>query len=187
MIFGSRLRSLSRLSRLGLFFTWEKQEALFRGDISNAVVDQHFVYGLQVLGLHILGVPEDAPTLVRLQARYVQMVWESFFQLLKTNQERTKVQALVLAVHGAIIVGLTQVSQLNLLKACEIMEKAKLRFLPEYGPPPELSEQVREEVSVLSQVIYLENYLYLAFDGSAPVRTARIEREFRLDLQVRAI
>jgi len=40
---------------------------------------------------------------------------------------------------------------------------------------------------VLSQTIYLGNYLYLALDGPGPVKTAKIEREFRQDFQVKII
>ena len=186
-IFGSRLRALYRLNTLGLYFTRDKQEAILRGDLSNAVVDQHFVYGLRVVGVHICGVPERGPAVIHMQARYVQTAWESFLQLSKTNQERTKAQALVLAVHASIMVGFKASAQLHLLQACNIVEKARLCFLPEYGPPPQLSDQVREAASVLSQLIYLENYLYLTMGGSVPVKTARIERDFRSDLQVGAV
>ena len=184
-ILGSRLRALRRLNTLGLYFTRDKQEALLHGDLSNAVVDRHFVYGLQVIGVHFYGVPEGTPAVLHMQARNIQMVWETLLLLNKTNQERTKAQALVLAVHAFIIVGFKAASQLYLLKACNIIEDATLRFLPESGPPPQLSDQVREAVSVLSQAIYLENYLYLTVGGPVPVKTARIEREFRSDLQVR--
>ena len=187
MIFGSRLRALNHLSRLGLYFTTEKQDALIRGDISNAVVNRHFVYALQVFGVHACGTPEITPLMIHRQARYLQMTLESLVQLTRTNQERTKVQAFVSGIHAAILVGFKAVAQLYLLKACKLIEKAKLRFLPESGPPTELSEQVREDVSVLSQVIYLENYIFLTLGGSVPTRTARIEREFRLDLQVRGV
>lgn len=187
MISCSRLRALCRLNRLGLHFTMEKQEALFRGDISNAVVDRHFVYALQMHGVFVYGAPEETPTMVRLQARYVQMAVESQTHLNKTNQERAKAQALVSSVHICIASGFQTVAQLYLLKACKLIEKAKLRFFAEYGPPAELSDQVREEVSVLSQLIYLENYLFLTLGGTAPVRTAEIEKEFRVDLQVSTI
>jgi hypothetical protein len=185
--FGSRLRALYRLSRLGLYFTMEKQDALLCGDISNAVVDRHFVYGLQAFEQHARGVPEETPDGSRLQAGYMQMALESLRQLNETDQDRTKVQSLVATVHISLIGGFTARAQLSLMKAFEIINKAKLRFFPEYGRPAELSDQVREDVSILSQVIYLENYFYLTLGGPAPVRAAGIEREFRFDLQVREI
>ena len=78
-------------------------------------------------------------------------------------------------------------TRLYLLKLCDIINESNLQFLPTYGRPPELSDRVRESAVVLSQAIYLEKYLYLTLGGSAPTMTARIEREFRLDLQVRTI
>ena len=173
------------MSRLGLYFTKEKREALVRGDTSNLVVDRHFVYMLQAFGVHLCRVSVTTAN-IRLQANNAQIIMESLIQLNKTNQEGTKVQALVSAIHACIIVGFTASAQLNLLRASEIIAKAKLRFLMEYEPPAELSERVLEDVSVLSQVIYLDNYFYLTSDGSVPVpvQTAGIEREFRSDLQV---
>ena len=165
----------------------EKQEALLRGDTSNTVVDRHFVYALQVFGVHVCGVPEQMPAMIQLQANYVQMTWETFFQLNETNQTRAKAQGTVLATHAAILVGFISLAQLYLLKACKIIEKGNFRFLPEYGPSPALSDQIREEISILTHAIYLENYIYLTLNGPAPVRTAGIEREFRLDLQVRVV
>ena len=125
--------------------------------------------------------------MVRLQARYAQAAWESLVKVCETNKHRLKIQSLVLLVHAFVIMGFTAVAQLYLLKMCKIIEKGKLRYLPTYGRPAELSEQVREDASVLSQAIYLENFFYLTLGGSAPVLTARIEREFRMDLQVRTI
>ena len=184
LIFGSRLKALCELHRLGLYFTQEKQEAILRGDTSDSVVHCNFVDGAQVMGMYF-SAPKQTPAMVRLQAIYVQRGWESLIHLSQTNQERDKAQALVRITHSAIILGFNAGAQLYFLKACNIIDKAKLRFLPEYGIPPEFTDQVREEASVLSGAIYLENYLYLMLSGPAPEKTARLEREFRLDLQVR--
>jgi hypothetical protein len=186
MIFGSRIKGLCQLHRLGLYFTRDKQDAILRGDTSDSVVHRNFVDGVQMMGMYLCA-PEETPAMVRLQARYAQRGWESLIRLSQTNREREKAQALVRISHSAVILGFSAGAQLYLSKACKIIEKAKLRFLPEYGLPAEFSEQVREEACVLSQAIYLENYYYLTMGGSAPLKTARIEREFRLDLQVRIV
>ena len=138
------------------------------------------------MGTHLYGTLTATPTMIQLQARYAQSAWESLIQLNRTNQETDKAQALVLLAHSFIILGLEAPAQLYLLKACKTIEKAKLRFFSEHGPPARLSEKVREEVSILSQVIYLENYFYLTLGGSPPVKTTAIERVFKLELQVRA-
>ena len=187
MVFGSRLRSLCRLNKLGVYFTPDKQDAILRGDTSNAVVNRNFIDALQVMGPHLGGTPEGTPAMIQIQARYAQRAWESLIELNRTDREREKTQALVLLAHVFIFIGMTTPAQLYLLKACKIIEKEKLQFLPEYGSPPKLSDQVREDASVLSQLIYLENYFYLMLGGAVPAKTSRIEREFKFELQVRSI
>lgn len=165
----------------------EKQRALFRGDTSNAVVHRHFTYTFQALGMYFCGPPGESPIMLRLLAKYSQLAWETLVEVQETGDKRLIAQALIMLVHGLIIIGFTGSAPLYLLKLCELINNANLQFLPVYGRPPELSDQVREEVTVLSQAIYLENYCYLAMGGAVPTGTARIEREFRLDLEVRII
>ena len=74
-------------------------------------------------------------------------------------------------------------SRHSLKKACIALNAAKLRFIPDTGRPPELSEEVRERVVVLSQIVHLENYMFLAVDGIEAQMAARIEEEFREVLQ----
>ena len=123
--------------------------------------------------------------MLRLLARYSQFAWETLIEVQKINDKKLIAQALLLLLHALVISGFTATAPLYLLRMCEAINKANLRFLPVYGRPPELSDEVREDVTVLSQAIYLENYFYLALGEPAPVMTARIEKEFRLELEVR--
>ena len=173
------------MHKLGLYLGTKKQEALLLGDISDAVVNQYFVYSFQATGMYLCGAPGESRTMVRLQAKYSQKAWETLIEIHKTGDQKLKAQALLVFVYVLVIIGFAAGPPLYLLKVCTLINGANLRFLPVYGRPPELSEQVREDTAVLSQAIYMENYLYLALGGSAPVMTARIEREFRMDLQVR--
>ena len=72
-----------------------------------------------------------------------------------------------------------------LTSACVALNAAGLRFIPATGRPPRLTEDVHERLVALSQIIYLENYMFLAVDGVEPKMTVRIGGEFRYDLQVR--
>ena len=182
-----RLGSLRRLNKLGAYFTAEKQDALFRGDTSNAVVNRYFVYGSQAIGTHLCGALDESPTMARLLAVHGQKAWETLIEIQKLNDRRLFAQGLLFFVYSLIIMGWPLNSQFYLLKVCEFIDKGNLRFLPAYGRSPELSEQVREDAAVLSQTIYLENYFYLALGGLAPTKTTKIEREFRRDFQVRTI
>lgn len=70
-------------------------------------------------------------------------------------------------------------------KSCEAVDTAGLQFVPTYGRPPVFSEALHEKLSVLSQIIYFENFLFLTAGGTEPMKTARIEKEFRYQLPVR--
>ena len=185
--YASRVRSLCRMNKLGVYFGTEKREALLRGDTSNAVVDRYFVYSFQTIGMHLCGTLDDSPVMVQLLARYAQKAWETLIEIHKTGDDKLVAQGLLFFVHSLIIMGFPANAQFYLSKVCKVIDKGNLRFLPVYGRPAELSDQFREDAAVLSQAIYLENYLYLTLGGSVPVMTARIEREFRLDLQVSVI
>ena len=175
------------MNKLGIYFGPEKQDALYRGDTSNAVVDRHFVYGLRTIGTHLSGVVDQSTAMVRLQARYVQKAWESLIEIYRTDDHRLTAQGVLLFSHSLIIMGFLRTVRFYLQKVCELIDNGNLQFLPVYGRPPELSDQVREDAAVLSQTIYLDNYMHLAFGWPAPSKTAKIEREFRGDFQVRII
>ena len=175
------------MNKLGVYFGREKQEALLRGDISNVVVDRYFVHAFQSVGMYFYGNPEGSPAVVRLQAKYAQKAWETLADISRTGNQKLKVQGLLLFVFALVVMGFPETTRLYLSKLDKIIGEANLRFLPEYGHPPELSEQVREDAAVLSQAIYLETYFYLVLGRWVPVITPRIEKEFRLDLQVRRL
>ena len=175
------------MNKLGVYFGPGKQDALFRGDTSNAVVNRYFVYGFQAIGTHLCEVLDKSPAMVQLVAGYAQNAWEGLVTIYGTDDQKLKVQGLQLLMHSYIITGFLAAAEFYFWKACKLIDKGELQFLPVYGRPPELSEQVREDAAVLSQAIYVENYFYLALGGPLPVKTARIEREFRQDVQVRKI
>ena len=175
------------MNKLGVYFGTEKLEALLRGDTSNTVINRHFVYGFQAIGMYLSGTPEESPAMVRLQAGYAWRAWESLIEIRRAGYQKLAAQGVLLFAHALIVMGFPETARLYLSNLCEIINEAKLQFLPVHGCPAELSEQVREDAATLSQAIYLENYFYLSLGGPAPMMTVRIEREFRLDLQVRTI
>ena len=171
--------------KLGIYFGTEKQEALYRGDTSNAVVNRYFIHGFQTIGTHLCASLDESPAMVRLVARYSQKAWETLTDIYRSDDQKLKVQGLLLVLHSLFFAGFRASAQFYLLKVCELINRGNFQFLPVYGRPPELSDQVREDTAVLSQTMYVENYFYLALGGPLPVKTAKIEREFRQDLQVR--
>ena len=59
-----------------------------------------------------------------------------------------------------------------------------MQLIPAFGRPPELTEEVQESFAVLSQLVDLENYLFLAIHQMKMIMT-RLEKEFQRELQVR--
>jgi len=91
------------------------------------------------------------------------------------GDQRLAARGMLFFVHSLIIMGFPPAVRFYLPKVYDLIDDGNLRFLPVYGRPPELSDQVREGAAVLSQAIYLENYFYLALDGPVPTRTTKSE------------
>jgi len=95
-----------------------------------------------------------------------------------------RAQVALWIVAGSIVMRMSRITFQYIEKSCETVNTAGLQFIPTYGRPPEFSEDLHEKLSVLSQIIYFENFLFLTCGGAEPTMTARIEREFRHRLQV---
>jgi hypothetical protein len=124
------------------------------------------------------------PTALRFQAKYSQLVWEEIAKIQKGNDDYLKAQALLSICSCCIVFRWADFARQYIQKACHAANAASLQFIPKDGRPPGYSEQVRERSTVLSQLIYFENYLFLAYGSPEPNLTARIEIEFRNELQV---
>ncbi|KAF9642932.1 hypothetical protein BDM02DRAFT_1798648 [Thelephora ganbajun] len=180
----SRLTTLLHYSKLGVHLTREKQEALLKGGASNSVVHPFFVYQACSYGMFYAENFIRTPGALHIQAKYAQLAWEELAKIQKGSDDRLKAQAMLSICSCCIVFRWVDFARQYIQKACRIVDSTSLRFIPRYGQPPEYSEEVRERSTVLSQVIYFENYLFLTCGGSEPTLTARIEREFRHELQV---
>jgi hypothetical protein len=172
------------MRKMGIYFTLPRQQALVNGDMSNAVLHPFFVYKVLSHGMHNCATLEDAPPMVLLQAKYIQRFWEELANIQQGNDPYLKVQSMFFLTSGCILVRLVQLAHLYLWKACKVLNGADMGFLPKYGHPPECSDEVYEKSTVLSQIIWMENYLFLTCDGGRPKLTTRIEEEFRNVLPV---
>jgi len=181
----SRLAALGRLGYFGIYLTGPKQDAVMRGDTSNTIVHPFFVPATAALGMNLCAGVGDSPTMVRLFAKYTQLSFEQLAVVVSGSDANLQAQAFLYYVAGSLYARWSVVSRQYLRKACIALNAASLRLIPATGRPPGLTEDVRERLAVLSQIIYFENYLFLAVDGAEPKMAARIEKEFRHELQVR--
>ena len=154
-----------------------------RGDLSSVVIHPALVNFTQCFGAHYCHIPLS-PLAVRMQAIHAQQAWEGVADVLKGDDHELKVHIECLITTAYLLVRMIQGSKLYLWKCITLVNNMGMRFVPAYGRPPEMSEGLQENVTCLSQVIYLDNYLFMAFDGPSPKRTARIEKEFLHEFKV---
>ena len=128
---------------------------------------------------------EKSSAMIRLQARYIQASLESLVDIFGGRDWELRAQAALWVAAGSIILPTSVLTFPYIQKGCEAVNTGKLQFIPTYGRPPDFSEELHEKLSVLSQTIYFENFLFLTCGGAEPTMTARIEKEFRHQLQVR--
>jgi hypothetical protein len=172
-------------NKLGIYLSGEKQDALLKGDTSNAVIHSMFVYQACSYGMHFAQNFIHTPAAPEFQAKYSQLAWEELAKIQDGDDDTLKVQAMLSICSCCIVFRWVGFARQYAQKACRVVDSTRLRFLPTYGRLPEYSEEVRERSTVLSQIIYLENYLFLACGGPEPKLTVRIEKEYRHELQVR--
>ena len=171
------------MDKLGIRFTAEKQQALLRGDISGSVIHPYFIPAAQALGMYYCEGMDSSPAMIRLQAKYLQAAFEWLAEVFKGRNWELKAQvALWTAAASFALSGKN--SPMYLQKGFEAINTGGLQFVPTYGRPLEFSDSLHEKLSVLSQAIYFENFLFLTCGGAEPTMTARIEEEFRYLLPV---
>ena len=155
-----------------------------KGDTSNTVIHSMFVYQACSFGMLFAQNLINTPAASDLQAKYSQFAWEELAKIQEGNDDCLKVQAMLSISSCCIVFRWVEYACQYIKKTCRVIDSAKLCFVPTDGRPPGYSEEVRQRTTVLSQAIYFENYLFLACGGPEPKLTARIEKEYRHELQV---
>ena len=127
---------------------------------------------------------DDSPALIRLQTKYVRKSLGLLVDALKGHDWELTAQVALWVTAGSLVMQLGHVTYPYIKKCCEAVNVAGFQFIPTYGRPAEFSEDLHEKLSVLSQIIYYENFWFLTCGGAEPTMTAKIEKEFRYRLQV---
>jgi len=180
----SRLWVLPRLLKLGVQFSPKRLDAFIRGDQSGAVLDRAFVCGAHVLGMLFSPDVDDSPAMIRHHARRGQIAWECLAELFQSKNYAVTAQAVMKVAAAYILIRMTHPGILYIQKSCDAIEAGNLQFVPTCGRAPEFSEDLHEVLVTLSQTMYWSNYVFLMRGGPEPRATARLEKEFRLDLPV---
>ena len=117
---------------------------------------------------------DDSYAMAQLQARYLQRSFELLVEVLKDNDWELKAQVALWTCAASITQPDNSFIFPYLQKSCKAINTAGLQFVPTCGRPPQISEELHEKLSVLSQAIYFENLLFLTRGGAIPVMTTRI-------------
>ena len=124
----------------------------------------------------------DSPTMIRLHAGHAQRALEQTSGASKTDNVELKAQVSLNHTSGCISQRWFQMARSFLTKGCSAANATNLQFIPTFGRPPELAEEVQESLAILSQLVDLENYLFLAIHQTKMM--TRLEKEFQRELQV---
>jgi len=181
----SRLAALLRLRLFGIYLPGPKQDAVLRGDVSNAIVSPFFVHALAGLGMYFCAGVGHSSKWVQLRVKHAQRAFEQITEISGGSNADLTVQVSFSLTAMTLYSRWLDSARKCLTTTCIALNAADLRFIPATSRPPELTEDVRERLVVLSQIIYLESYMFLVVDGIEPKMTVRIEKDFRHDLQVR--
>ena len=169
---------------MGLRLRGDKQEAIMRGDLCGTVVNPFFVHHAHALGMHYCATLPDGKTAVIMQARYGQLTWETLADISKGRDRFLLLEVMFTIASSCVLLRWLDVTQAYLLKAICIANERHMSFVPKDSPAPVFSGDVHEHIAQLSQLIYLENFLFLTRNGVEPKATSRLEKEFRTELEV---
>ena len=158
---------------------------MLRGDTSGTVIHPFFIHAAQSLGMYFCQGMENSSAMIRLQEKYLHMSFEWLTEVFKGYDWELRAQVAVWVTSASITLSEETFGLRYMRKSFDAVAAAGLRFAPSCGRPPEFSEALHEKLSVLSQIIYFENYWFLTCGGAEPTKSAGIEEEFRHQLPVR--
>ena len=95
--------------------------------------------------------------MIRLHARHAQRTLEQTLEASKTDNVELKAQVYLNHTSGRISQQWFQMACSFLTTGCSAVNATNLQFIPTFGHPPELTEEVQESLAVLSQLGYVEN------------------------------
>ena len=170
---------------MGLRPRGEKQQAIMRGNLCGTAVHPFFVHQAHAVGMHYCTTLPDGKTAIIMQARHSQLAMESMTDIRKIKNHFLLLEVTFAFASTAMLLRWIDVAQASLIKAIGIANKYHMMFVPEDGPAPAFSGDIHKHVVQLSQLIYLENFLFLTRNGVQPKVTSRLEREFRTKLKVK--
>jgi len=167
--------------QFGLYFSSAKHQAIILGDTSGTVVHPFFIHFAQLAGCHFYQERRGEFFLLRLEAMYLDMVWDSFKDMIEDGDSFAVAQAYQLMSLAYFYSQHTHLGRKLFQKAIALFRTHWIDF----STPslPDLTESLQERMAFLGEAIYTEIDCTFLF-GFVQEFTLDLEYGFRHELPV---
>lgn len=175
-----------RLS-VGLLISEDQRKALIRGDMQSGAIHGFFIHYAHIWGCHLYQQFRCDFVLLFLQSIYVYMAIESLTTIREKENPVMLTQALLMTSEMYFHTHHPDFGLKYLEMAAGIVKKNGLRFVMHsqnsaHGQT-NVTEDIRQRVGLLSQLLYVETELFL-LTGRSPDLFEELEAEFKFDLAI---
>lgn len=176
---------------MGYILTPVKTEAIVEGDFINPTVHSYFIHLSNMLGCYLYQETQLDFRLLFLNSLLVTACRESVATLTEDVDPLACAQANLLAAQTFFYTNRVNHGLQYFHFARDIVNRHHLRLVPTQTPGGnnaglfQLTQDARERITLLSQILYLDAYLSLVH-GENGNQLSRLETEFRFHLPVRS-
>jgi hypothetical protein len=187
----SRLVSLMHRLQFGIYFAFEKQNAILLGDMSGIVVHPFFIHFAHLHGCHLYQERQRKFSLLHIEEKYSRLASAS---LQSMNEEEDPFSTALASHYMSMLCLYSHAAQPGKYlheKAVEIINKHDIRFVPRTVTAGtaldvvecKILEEMHERAAHLSQIIFTEvNYNFVARETLD--MCSDLEKQFRNELPV---
>lgn len=173
---------------MGLVISEDQRKALIHGDMQSGAIHAFFIHYAHVWGCHLFQQFKCDFVLLFLQSIYVYMAVESLSTIKEKQNPILFAQALLMLSEMYFHTHHLDFGLKYLEMTAGIVKRNRLGFVMRSKNsatgPIDVTEEIRQRVGFLSQLLYVETELFL-LAGRKPNLFEELEAEFKLDLGVR--
>lgn len=172
---------------MGLVISEDQRKALVHGDMQSGTIHAFFIHYAHIWGCHLYQQFRYDFVLLFLQSIYVYMAVESLSTIREKDNPILLTQALLMTSEMYFHTHHLDFGLKYLEMAAGVVKKNGLRFVMRSQNsargPISVTDDIRQRVGLLSQLLYVETELFL-LAGRNPNLFDELEAEFRFDLAV---
>lgn len=173
---------------MGLVINEDQRRALVHGDMQSGTIHPFFIHYAHIWGCHLYQQFRCDFVLLFLQSIYVYMAVESLTTIQEKDNPILLTQALLMTSEMYFHTHHLEFGLKYLEMAAGVVGKSELRFVMRSQNSARgafsVTDDIRQRVGLLSQLLYVETELFLLTDRK-PNLFDELEAEFKSDLAVR--